>query len=54
MELKIKDGFRESFIQKITAIIRYIGYSDEERNKILAEYRDKILFKLCDKFDNAA
>ena len=54
MELKIKDGFRESFIQKITAIIRYIGYSAEERNKILAEYRDKILFKLCDKFDNAA
>ena len=53
LELKIKDAFNCYFITKITDIIRYIGYTNAERDLILAKYRDEVLFKICDKFDNA-
>ena len=42
LKLKIKDAFNCYFITKITDIIRYIGYTNAERDLILARYGDEV------------
>lgn len=53
LELKLKDTFIDYFMTEITNIVHYIGYDSDERDSILIKYRDDVLFKICDKFDNS-